>query len=238
MVNPDDEFEGVVQTSTSQDLESAVSANQPPSLSPQPVPERPSAEPLGCVPVEGELGCIQVATILAIAEGSSDPTAGVAGGGSVVPPPLDLGALSGAAAGGPDSEKLPQLSAGKFAANRDRLSVERGTHPGYRHLSCPWLPGPLALALAKQGGLGLTSLAGAAGDRSEFFGEGARQHFFDLFHQQSSYVAKEGPDAKGRLLESARGSLLAKVQHALMCQLGSVCRSLLPAAFCLAVAQC
>ena len=152
MVNPDDEFEGVVQTSTSQDLESAVSANQPPSLSPQPVPERPSAEPLGCVPVEGELGCIQVATILAIAEGSSDPTAGVAGGGSAVPPPLDLGALSGAAAGGPDSEKLPQLSAGKFAANRDRLSVERGTHPGYRHLSRPCSLAPwLWLWLSKAG---------------------------------------------------------------------------------------
>eukprot|EP01045_Picozoa_sp_COSAG04_P041267 COSAG04_NODE_12465_length_651_cov_1.030797_2_plen_119_part_01 len=56
VVNPDDEFEGVVQTSTSPDLESAVSANQPPSLSPQPMPERPSAEPLGCVPAEGRAG--------------------------------------------------------------------------------------------------------------------------------------------------------------------------------------
>ena len=76
-----------------------------------------------------------MATILAIAEGSSDPAASAAGGGVAAPPPLDLGALSGAAAGGPDSEKLPQLSAGKFAANRDRLSVERGTHPGFRQLS-------------------------------------------------------------------------------------------------------
>ena len=46
-----------------------------------------------------------MATILAIAEGSSDPTASAAGGGVAAPPPLDLGALSGAAAGGPDSEK-------------------------------------------------------------------------------------------------------------------------------------
>ena len=42
MVNPEEEFEGVVQTSTAQDLESAVSPNQPPepfSAGPQPVPD-------------------------------------------------------------------------------------------------------------------------------------------------------------------------------------------------------
>ena len=119
--------------------------------------------------LRGELGCIQVATILAIAEGSSDPTAtaSAGGGGVVAPPPLDLGALSGAAAGGPDSEKLPQLSAGRFAANRDRLSVERGTHPGYRHRSRPcslalWLPGPLAPWLPSS--LPLASFATAGPD--------------------------------------------------------------------------
>ena len=41
MVNPEEEFEGVVHTSTVQDLESAVSPNQTPkpfSAGPQPVP--------------------------------------------------------------------------------------------------------------------------------------------------------------------------------------------------------
>ena len=76
MVNPEEEFEGVVQTSTAQDLESAVSPNQTPkpfSAGPQPVPR--TAVWLRACRLRGELGCVQVATILAIAEGSSDPAA-------------------------------------------------------------------------------------------------------------------------------------------------------------------